>query len=223
MNCRRCTYLGAYTKLMSVQAPSRILDENNQRKLYFLLQFHKTIIGYLARKQVFQMFTDIFLVIILEAVKTIGMKQNKNHHDFDQISLKEIKKGQAFNPTYPFTITLSPAYHIIHRVAFRIIIYPRLKLLPPFPDMQIITFPLQHLYLCLPLIRPLTVKAWTDQDAQMPWNTCHQFLRQYLSARREPLETGKKPCHPFSHAIIIHNHHPHVRAVFHCRIWKMIK
>ena len=60
---------------------------------------------------------------------------------------------------------LSPAYHIVHRTVFRIIVYSGLKLLPPFPDIQTIAFPLQHLYLCFPLIRPLTVKAWTNKDS----------------------------------------------------------
>ena len=96
-------------------------------------------------------------------------------------------KRQAINSSLPLSC-LSSAYHIIRGAAFRIIIYPRFEFLPPFPDIQTITFPLQCLYLCLPLIRPLTVKAWTNKGAQMPWNTCHQFLRQCLSARREPLE-----------------------------------
>ena len=57
------------------------LDENGQGKQHFLLQFHKTVIGHLAWKQVFQMFTDIFLVVMLEAAEATGVEQDKNNHN----------------------------------------------------------------------------------------------------------------------------------------------
>jgi hypothetical protein len=46
------------------------LDENGQWKQYFLLQFYKTVIRNLTRKKVFQMFTDIFFVVMLETAET---------------------------------------------------------------------------------------------------------------------------------------------------------
>ncbi len=57
------------------------LNENAQRKQYFLLQFYKTVIGHQARKQVFQVFAYIFLVIMLEAAETAGVEQNENNHN----------------------------------------------------------------------------------------------------------------------------------------------
>ena len=55
-------------------------DEDGHEKQYFLLQFHKTVIGHPVRKQVFQMFADILFVIMLEAAETTGVEQNKNDH-----------------------------------------------------------------------------------------------------------------------------------------------
>ena len=52
------------------------LDEDGHEKQYFLLQFHKTVIGNLTRKKVFQMLTDIFLVVMLETTETTGVKQD---------------------------------------------------------------------------------------------------------------------------------------------------
>lgn len=59
------------------------LNENGHGKQYFLFQFHKTVIGHLTRKKVFQMFADILLVIMLEAAKATGMKQDKNNHNLN--------------------------------------------------------------------------------------------------------------------------------------------
>ena len=41
----------------------------------------KTVIRNLTRKKVFQMFTDIFLVVMLETAETTGVKQDKNNHN----------------------------------------------------------------------------------------------------------------------------------------------
>ncbi len=57
------------------------LDKNSQGQQYFLLQFHKTVIGNLFRKKMFQMFADIFLVIMLEVAETAGVEQDKNYHN----------------------------------------------------------------------------------------------------------------------------------------------
>ena len=62
---------------MPVQVPSRtFFDEDGHGKQYFLLQFHKTVIRNLTRKKVFQMFTDIFLIVTLETAETTGVKQD---------------------------------------------------------------------------------------------------------------------------------------------------
>ena len=53
-----------------------IFDKDGNGKQYFLLQYHKTVIGNLTRKKVFQMFTDIFLVVMFETMETTGVKQN---------------------------------------------------------------------------------------------------------------------------------------------------
>lgn len=50
---------------------STFFDEDGHVKQYFLLKFHKTVIGNLTRKKVFQMFTDIFLVVMLETGKPL--------------------------------------------------------------------------------------------------------------------------------------------------------
>ena len=72
------------------------LNENAQRKQYFLLQFYKTVIGHQARKQVFQVFAYIFLVIMLEAAETAGVEQNENNpytNVYDDIYRKLIEHG----------------------------------------------------------------------------------------------------------------------------------
>ena len=51
-------------------------DENGQWKQHFLLQFYETVIGHQTWKQMFQMFTHIFLVVMLEAAKTTGVEQD---------------------------------------------------------------------------------------------------------------------------------------------------
>ncbi len=73
------------TKLMPVQFPNKAFYENGQGKQHLLLQFHKTVIGHLVRKQVFQMFADILFIIMLEAAETTRMKQNKNNHNLSTI------------------------------------------------------------------------------------------------------------------------------------------
>lgn len=45
-------------------------DEDGHGKQYFFLQFYKTVIRNLAWKKVFQMFTDIFFVVMLETAET---------------------------------------------------------------------------------------------------------------------------------------------------------
>ena len=57
------------------------LGKNALGKRYFLFQLHKTVIGDLMRKKVLQMFADILLVIMLEAVNATGMKQDKNNRN----------------------------------------------------------------------------------------------------------------------------------------------
>ena len=60
------------------------------REQYFLLQFYKTVIGKLAREKVFQMFIDIFLIIMLEAVETTGLKQDRNNQNISIIHTIEL-------------------------------------------------------------------------------------------------------------------------------------
>ena len=52
------------------------LDEDGHGKQHFLLQFHKTVIRNLTRKKVFQMFIDIFLVVMFETTGTARVKQD---------------------------------------------------------------------------------------------------------------------------------------------------
>ena len=52
----------------------RLLDENGQRKQDLLLQLHETVVGNKFREQMGQMFSDILLVIMLEASETTGVK-----------------------------------------------------------------------------------------------------------------------------------------------------
>ena len=48
---------------------------------FSLLRFHETVIGYQTWEKVFQMFTYIQLVIMLEAAETARMEQNENNHN----------------------------------------------------------------------------------------------------------------------------------------------
>jgi hypothetical protein len=48
-------------------------------------QFNKTVVGYTVGKKMYQMFADIFLVVMLETSETSRMKQNKNNHYFSII------------------------------------------------------------------------------------------------------------------------------------------
>lgn len=59
-------------------AQQDFLDENGQKKQFLFLQFYKTVIGHQAREQ---MSAHILLVIVLEAVKTARVEQDKNDHN----------------------------------------------------------------------------------------------------------------------------------------------
>ena len=78
-----------------------LFDENGQRKQHFLLQFHETAIRYLTRKQVFQVFAHIFLVIMLEAAETARVEQN----EITIISASLIRLGLLRCLTFLFSIT----------------------------------------------------------------------------------------------------------------------
>lgn len=56
-------------------------DGNSNEKQYFLLQFHKTVVGDLARKQVLQMSVHPLLVTMFEAMEITRVEQNKNNHN----------------------------------------------------------------------------------------------------------------------------------------------
>ena len=56
------------------------LDENDQRKQYFLLPFHKTYRTPVSEKNSSSV-CCIFLVTMLEAAKTTGVEQDKNDHN----------------------------------------------------------------------------------------------------------------------------------------------
>ena len=73
----------------------------------FLLQFHETVIGHLAWKQVFQMFTDIFLVIMLETAETSRMKQDKNDHNLSSL----IRLGLLRYPLFLSSIIYFSCYN----------------------------------------------------------------------------------------------------------------
>lgn len=60
-----CVQVFSITFLMKMVKRSNIF-------LSFL--FHETAIGYWERKKMFQIFADILLVILLEAMKTAGIK-----------------------------------------------------------------------------------------------------------------------------------------------------
>lgn len=55
---------------MPIQAQQFFFNKDGNGKQYFLLQFHKTVIGKLTWEKVFQMFTDIFLVVMFETAET---------------------------------------------------------------------------------------------------------------------------------------------------------
>lgn len=59
---------------MPEQVPSStFFDEDGHGKQYFLLQLYKTVIRDPTWKKMFQMFTDIFLVVMFETAETNGV------------------------------------------------------------------------------------------------------------------------------------------------------
>ena len=71
---------GKSTKLIPVQLPGRtFLMKMVRGSSTPFSSSTKRLLGGQTRKQVFQMFTDIPLVIMLEAAETTGMEQDKNN------------------------------------------------------------------------------------------------------------------------------------------------
>ena len=96
------------TRLIHVQVPNgTFLMKMLRGKPCFLLQFHETVIGHLAWKQVFQMFTDIFLVIMLETAETSRMKQDKNDHNLSSL----IRLGLLRYPLFLSSIIYFSCYN----------------------------------------------------------------------------------------------------------------
>ena len=77
--CLRQTRKGVEsTKLSRYKFSAILLDEDGQRKQYLLLQFHNVFVGHQTWEKVFQMFANIFLVIMLETVETTGWENSDN-------------------------------------------------------------------------------------------------------------------------------------------------
>lgn len=51
-----------------------------KEKQYFFLQFHKAVIENQTKRQMLQMPTDIFPIVMLKVAETTKVEQEKNNH-----------------------------------------------------------------------------------------------------------------------------------------------